>query len=171
MNEKIRVKILNQFKSKDQKIVKTMTSMIVDGEFNIQQLHFYPCFDDIFEFMCEQLNYHIANNNGYIYVCQLGDREVFKVGLTRLLPDERVKQLNNESTIEELTLIKFWKVLDVFTFESYIHRILKKKLPKKKEFFFGSLMEITEIIERSIRTLLQQYKPFEQDTVVLEFKF
>lgn len=171
MKEKIKVKILDQFKSKDQKIIKTVTSLIVDGGLDLHQLHFYSCFDEIFEFMCEQLNYHIANSNGYIYVCQLGDRDVFKVGLTRLLPEDRVKQLNNESTIEELRLIKFWKVLDVFTFESYIHRTLKKKFPKKKEFFFGNLIEITEIIESSIRTLLQQYKPFERDTAVLEFKF
>lgn len=171
MNEKIRVKILGQFNAKDQKIVKTVTSLIADEEFDVNQLHFYSCFEEMFEFMCEQLNHHIANSNGYIYICQLGNKDVFKVGLTRLLPEDRVKQLNNESTIEELKLIKFWKVLDVFTFESFIHRTLKKKFPKKKEFFFGNLIEITEIIESSIRTLLQQYKPFERDTVVLEFKF
>lgn len=171
MNEKMRVKFLDQFNAKDEKIIKTLTDQIVGGGFDLEQLHFYSCFDDMYEFMCKQMNMHISKCSGYIYICQLGEQEVFKVGLTRLLPEDRVKQLNNESTVEELKLIKFWKVFDVFTFEGHIHRTLKKKFPKKKEFFFGNFIEITESIDESIKTLFRQYKPFERDTAILEFKF
>ena len=115
--------ILTNFKKRDNiKTIESLVYFLIDNK-TLNSLHHYTWFDDMYEFCIENMSDYISYKSGYIYKCHY-DREIgyFKIGKTKQLPEERMKQLNCESIIGSILLDDYWKVFDCSLYEREIHR-------------------------------------------------
>ena len=64
--------------------------------------------------------------NGFIYIIQSGDDDLYKVGLTQDSPEKRKKELDKTGTPKKLKLIESYEVENIYQIEKEIHNNLKE---------------------------------------------
>lgn len=86
--------------------------------------------------------YDLNQDIGHVYLIQLGDTDVFKIGITNNI-NRRISQLQSKSPIP-LNLIYQWTGHDYHAFESILHKTFEKKRVKGEWFKLtaGDLMKI-----------------------------
>lgn len=115
------------------------------------ELEYYQDFEWLKMQVAEIVLKNAKERSGFIYVAENGG-EFVKVGRTKDVT-KREKSLNTSGVIDNLTIYSSFPVLDAPWMEKQIHNALKRKCPKKKEFFLGHLKNITNDVENLIRHL------------------
>jgi T5orf172 domain len=145
-------------------IVDTVFKFIRKNPKNMEQLHYYTQFDDWYAKLLTKIPSHIQKKSGYVYICHnTREPEYYKVGKTQVLPEQRMKSLNNESVIGEILLKDCYHVFDCSQYESAVHIELSKHFPKTKEHFKGSYEDIKHIVETTIRNHSKKYIQLSRD--------
>jgi len=91
--------------------------------------------DDWMDFAHTSLTVLWKKNHGHLYVvANPVTPEFLKVGMTRLAPAKRLKQLNNEAVVGEYICVEHWAVHDRHFLEAEVHRSFAD-LPRNKEHF------------------------------------
>lgn len=131
----------------------------IKGLYNLYIWQQYRAGDDLFilpvehplyDVLHEKISSYIENQRGYIYIAEHPTNGYYKVGFTRLQPEERIKTLNQAGVFDELVLIKAYEVKDVLI-EKLIHYDLANVTPfVHKEFFKTALFIIDNIITQNI---------------------
>jgi hypothetical protein len=148
----------------DPDIVDIVFKLIRKNPKVLEQLHYYVQFDDWYHSLIKKIPQHIQQKSGYIYICyNTREPEYYKVGKTKILPENRMKSLNNESVIGEIILKDYYKVFDCSQYESVIHTALSKKFEKTKEHFKGGYEEIKTIVETTILEHSKKYIQLSRD--------
>lgn len=145
--------ILTNFKKRDTiKTIEALIYFLIDNK-TLNHLHHYTWFDDMYGFCIDNMREYISYKSGYIYKCYY-DRELqyFKVGKTKQLPEQRMKQLNCESIIGSILLDNYWKVFDCSLYEREIHRLFDShNVERVKEHFKMNSPDIDNIVNQSVR--------------------
>jgi len=88
--------------------------------------------------------------NGFIYIIQSGDDDLYKVGLTQDSPEKRKKELDKTGTPKKLKLIESYEVENIYQIEKEIHNNLKE-FNTQKEWFAVSLSVLKPIVEETVK--------------------
>lgn len=87
---------------------------------------------------------YVLRNSGQV-------RNLFKIGMTTLAPEERAKQLQTTGVVGEFLLVIDWSVSDCRTVERTVHeRLSYCRVDARREFFLAPLSEIVSTIESVI---------------------
>lgn len=97
----------------------------------------------------------LSINRGYIYLLRNPSHELdlFKIGLTTKIVEERAKQLSGTPSPDKFVIINRWQVMDCAIAEKLIHQKLDKyRINPKREFFKikleDAIKEISPIIDQ-----------------------
>ena len=117
-----------------------------------QELEFYQDFEWLKKHVINSIIQTCHDRSGFIYVAEVDGDDYVKVGRTKNI-EGRQKSLNTSGVLNHLTITSSFYVHDAPLVEKMIHDALKRKCPKKKEFFLGHLKNITSDVETLIRHL------------------
>lgn len=105
----------------------------------------------------------------HVYCFQMGSDDCYKIGLTKHLPKERMRQFKTGSPV------KFTPCRDELTvhpnaLETYIHNILADKRAENGEFFFVTRQEMDAAFDRAVASLRESQEILEKATRLAEQK-
>jgi hypothetical protein len=115
-----------------------------------------PSMDDWdYDIISDAIHEELQRRSGFIYIFANSNKELFKVGMTRVGVDGRLKSLNSAGVVEHWYCLRSFEVKDVF-----VERLIQKKLLEInpyhiKEIFFLPLNLIEHIIEEEINQFHQ----------------
>jgi hypothetical protein len=92
-------------------------------------------------------------NAGYIYIMRNPslDKDVYKIGLTRNITDDRAKQLSNTSIPDTYSIMREWHTKDCVLAEKEIHKLLEDyRIDTRREFFKIDMRIANDIIDEII---------------------
>lgn len=93
-------------------------------------------------------------NNGYIYIMRSASdkKNIFKVGLTRRIPEQRATEISCGTGVPTSYLVvEEWYVADCVLAESFIHKELSEyRINKRREFFNAPYKIIRKAVEENI---------------------
>ncbi|WP_125721635.1 GIY-YIG nuclease family protein [Flavobacterium ustbae] len=95
-------------------------------------------------------NRFVGENAGYIYIMRntTMERNIYKIGLTTKLTDERAKQLSKTSVPDHFYIMREWAVKDCKKAEKEIHEILKNyRISSNREFFKLDMRLANDVID------------------------
>jgi hypothetical protein len=99
----------------------------------------------------------VSGKEGYIYISHSPalKEDIFKVGMTRGKPEDRMEQLGQGTGVPARFLIdKSWKVSDCIKAESLIHEALKQyRFNPNREFFQAPHEKIFGIVDQIVRDI------------------
>ena len=103
---------------------------------------------------CEAASTTAHLQDGYVYIlvnASLG-QDIFKVGCTSKIPDQRAKEISSSTGVPVPFLVaESWKVSDIYASEKLAHAALKEyRVNTHREFFQASFQTIRKTIERVI---------------------
>lgn len=122
---------------------------------DLQEIENFSDFEDLKIEIKKQILSFNQNKGGNIYVANNGS-DFIKVGMTSDV-SKRLHSLNNSSVLNHFTFEFTKPVFNQYFVESQIHKLLKIKFPKKKEFFLGNLKDIINDVEEIILHLEEDY--------------
>jgi hypothetical protein len=99
----------------------------------------------------------ISGKEGYIYISHSAalKEDIFKVGMTRGKPEDRMEQLGQGTGVpSRFLIVKSWHVCDCIKAESVIHDALKQyRFNPNREFFQAPYEKIFGIADQIIRDI------------------
>jgi hypothetical protein len=94
-----------------------------------------------------------GKNAGYIYIMRNAamEKNIYKIGLTTKLTDDRAKQLSKTSVPDQFYIMRDWAVKDCKKAEKKIHEILKLyRVNPNREFFKLDMRLANDVIDKVV---------------------